>query len=325
MSITVQPNDGAAGAVVTDVDLAALDDATWAEVHGAFLAHGVLVFPGQHLEEEAQGAFAERFGNIEKLYPGQDRATLHFGNVKADGTLTRPDEESYKLLRGNEGWHTDSTYMPLAAKASMLAALVVPPEGGGTEFADMRAAYDALDPSMQERLEGLSAYHSLYHSQAKAGFAHGTDHLYGFHDKGAPLRPVIKTHPETGRKSIYTGRHAYAIDGMDAGEATTLLDELLAAACRPPRTYLHEWRVGDLVVWDNRRMMHRAQPYDTSHARVLRASRISGEPESELAPTFADPKADGFRPTSSNVSSLTQDASAREPSQAQSRDRELYG
>ena len=325
MSITVQPNDAAAGAVVTDVDLAALDDATWSEIYRAFLTHGVLVFPGQHLDEEAQGAFARRFGDIEKLYPGQDQATLHFGNVKTDGTLTQPEDESYKLLRGNEGWHTDSTFMPLAAKASMLMALVVPPEGGGTEFADMRAAYDALDPAMQERLEGLSAYHSLYHSQARAGFAHTTDNLYGFHDKGAPLRPVIKTHPETGRKSIYTGRHAFAIEGMPASESADLLDRLMDDACRPPRTYLHEWTVGDLVVWDNRRMMHRARPYDPSHPRVLRASRIAGEPESELAPTFADPKADAFHPTPSNESALTM-RTPEPAARAQSpRDTDLYG
>ncbi|MYE81802.1 MAG: TauD/TfdA family dioxygenase [Gammaproteobacteria bacterium] len=313
MAITVQPNENAAGAVVTDVDLAALDDGTWAEVYGAFLTHGVLVFPGQHLDEEAQGAFARRFGNVEKLYPGQDRATLHFGNVKADGKLTRPGDESFKLLRGNEGWHTDSTYMPLAAKASMLMALVVPAEGGGTEFADMRAAYDALDRAMQEKLEGLSAYHSLYHSQARAGFAHNTDHMYGFHDKGAPLRPVIKTHPETGRKSLYTGRHAYRIEGMDPDASLALLDGLMDDACQPPRTYLHAWTVGDLAVWDNRCMMHRAQPYDTSQPRVLRASRVAGEPESELAPTFADPKADAFRPTSSNESALTAGKSPKEP------------
>ena len=325
MAITVTPNDNAAGAVVADVDLAALDDATWAEVYGAFLTHGLLIFPGQHLDEEAQGAFARRFGDIEKLYPGQDQATLHFGNVKADGDLTQPGDESFKLLRGNEGWHTDSTYMPLAAKASMLMALVVPAEGGGTEFADMRAAYDALEPVMRERLEGLSAYHSLYHSQARAGFAHTTDHMYGFHDKGAPLRPVIKTHPETGRKSIYTGRHAYRIEGMDPGESLALLDGLLADACQPPRTYLHAWTVGDLAVWDNRCMMHRARPYDTSQPRILRASRISGEPESELAPTFADPKADAFRPTSSNESALTMGAPESEPLAESPRDTDLYG
>ena len=304
MPITVTPTDATLGAVVTDVDLANLDDAVWREIHAAFLEYGLLVFPAQNLTEEAQGAFALRFGKIEKLSPRQNTPTVRFSNRKPDGSLAQPSDEQYRLLKGNEGWHTDSTYMPLAAKAAMLMALVVPPSGGETEFADMRAGYDALDPEMQERLAGLSAYHSLYASQAKAGFTHATDNRYGFHDKGAPLRPVIKTHPETGRKSLYTGRHAYGIEGLSAEESEALLDKLMADACQPPRTYLHAWQVGDLVVWDNRCLMHRARPYDTSQPRMLRASRIAGEPETELAPTFADPRAAAFHPTSSNESSL---------------------
>ena len=304
MPITVTPTDATLGAVVTDVDLAKLDDATWEAIHAAFLEHGVLIFPGQNLDEEAQGAFALRFGNIEKLTPKQATPTVQFSNQKPDGTTAQPSDPGYPLMRGNEGWHTDSTYMPLAAKAAMLMALVVPAEGGETEFADMRAAYDALSPQMQEKLEGLSAHHSLYHSQSKAGYLHKTDHLYGFHDKGAPLRPVIKTHPETGRKSIYTGRHAYGIVGMAPEESEALLDALLEDACQPPRTYRHSWQVGDLVVWDNRCLMHRARPYDTNHPRVLRASRIAGEPETELAPTYPDPRAEAFHPTTSNESAL---------------------
>jgi alpha-ketoglutarate-dependent taurine dioxygenase len=130
--------------------------------------------------------------------------------------------------------------------------------------------------------------------------------VYGFHDKGAPLRPLIKTHPETGRKSIYTGRHAHAIPGLSETESQTLLDKLMEDACRPPRVYKHVWRVGDIVVWDNRCLMHRARPFDTNFPRVMRASRISGEPETESASTFADPLADGFRPTTSNRSSLVE-------------------
>ena len=304
MPITVTPTDATLGAVVTDVDLAQLDDATWEEIHAAFLTYGVLIFPGQNLTEEAQGAFALRFGNIEKLTPKQDKPTVQFSNQKPDGTTAQPSDPGYPLMRGNEGWHTDSTYMPLAAKAAMLMALVVPPEGGETEFADMRAAYDALSSQMQGKLEGLSAHHSLYHSQSKAGYIHKTDHLYGFHDKGAPRRPVIKTHPETGRKSIYTGRHAYGIVGMAPEESEALLDALMEDACQPPRTYRHSWQVGDLVVWDNRCLMHRARPYDTSHPRVLRASRIAGEPETELAPTYPDPRAEAYHPTTSNESAL---------------------
>ena len=303
MPLTVAPIDATLGAFVTGVDLAALDDAAWEEIHGAFLTYGVLVFPDQKLDDVSQGAFARRFGRIEKLSSRQTGGTVQFSNQKPDGTLVQPSEERYRIMRGNEGWHTDSTYMPLAAKASMLMALVVPPEGGETEFADMRAAYDALDERTRRKLEGLSAYHSLYHSQEKAGYRHTTDNLYGFHDKGAPLRPIIKTHPETGRKSIYTGRHAYGVPGMSAAESESLLDGLMAEACQPPRTYLHRWTAGDLAVWDNRCLMHRARPYDTNCPRVLRASRISGEPETELAPTFPDPRAAAFHPTSSNASS----------------------
>jgi len=304
MPVSVTPIDATLGAVVTGVDLSKLTEPEWTQIHRAFLQYAVLVFPGQDLDEEAQSTFALRFGNVEQLSPQQKGATIEFTNRKEDGSLATPDEERYKLMKGNEGWHTDSTYMPLASKAAMLYALVVPPEGGETEFADMRAAWDALDVQTQGKLEKLSAHHSLYYSQAQAGFTHKTDHLYGFHDKGAPLRPVIKTHPETGRKSIYTGRHAHDIPGMSRDESKTLLDQLMTHACQPPRVYTHAWTVGDLVVWDNRCLMHRARPFDMRFPRVLRASRISGEPQTELAPTFADPRADSYHATTSNKSAL---------------------
>jgi alpha-ketoglutarate-dependent taurine dioxygenase len=150
----------------------------------------------------------------------------------------------------------------------------------------------------------LSAYHSLYYSQEKAGFRHTTDNLYGLHDKGAPLRPIVKTHPETGRKSIYTGRHAYGIPGMSEQESERLLDGLMADACQPPRVYTHNWQLGDTVVWDNRCLMHRARPYDPGCARNLRGTRISGDPETELAPTFSDERADAYKPSDSNESPL---------------------
>lgn len=307
MALAITPLDATLGAVVTGVDLATLDDATWTEIHDAFLTYGVLVFPDQgNLDDETQGAFALRFGKTEKLNPRQSSPTARFTNQKADGTLAQTGEKHYYMLKGNEGWHTDSTYMPLAAKAGMLMALVVPPEGGETGFADMRAAYDSLDDTTKEKLEGMSAYHSLYYSQSRVGYDFDTDNMYGFHDKGAPLRPCIKTHPETGRKSLYTGRHAYGLSGMSPEESESFLDQLLEEACQPPRVYEHKWAVNDLVVWDNRCVMHRARPYDPKYKRVLRASRISGEPESELAPTFADPRANAFHPSSSNESSLNQ-------------------
>ena len=305
MTLTITPIDATLGAVVTGVDLALLDDSTWGKIHEAFLNHGLLVFPGQdNLDDESQGKFALRFGKIEKLNPKQPSTTARFSNQKADGTLAQRNDYQYRMLKGNEGWHTDSTYMPLASKAAMLMALVVPPEGGETGFADMRAAYDALDEATKTKLEGMSAYHSLYYSQSRLGYKFKTDNMYGFHDKGAPLRPVIKTHPETGRKSLYTGRHAYGLEGMTPEESVVFLDKLMDEACQPPRVYEHKWQVNDLVVWDNRCVMHRARPYDPSYKRVLRASRVSGEPETELAPTYEDPRADAFMPSSSNDSRL---------------------
>jgi alpha-ketoglutarate-dependent taurine dioxygenase len=302
--MNVEPIDATLGAIVTGVDLTHLDDADWTELYNHFLRYGVPVLPGQFLSEEAQGKFARRFGAIERLSPKQKGDNIAISNQKPDGTTAGTDEYQYQILRGNEGWHTDSTYMPLASKAAMLTALVLPPEGGETGFADMRAAWDALDASTQARLEGLSAYHSLYYSQERAGYTHGTDNFYGLHDKGAPLRPVVKTHPETGRKSIYTGRHAYGIPGMSEAESEALLDALMLDACRPPRVYEHHWTVGDTVVWDNRCVMHRARPYDAKYPRTLRGTRVSGDPASELAPTFADPRAAAFSPSGSNTSRL---------------------
>ena len=304
MAMSIEPIDATLGAVITGVDLARLDDDTWAEIHAAFLDFGVLVFPQQHLDDAGQASFARRFGETERLSPKQKGANIKISNQKPDGSVAQPDDYQYQILKGNEGWHTDSTYMPLASKVAMLSAEVLPPEGGETEFADMRAAWDALDEETQARLEGLSAYHSLYYSQAKAGFEHQTDNLYGLHDKGAPLRSIVKIHPETGRKSIYTGRHAHDIPGLSQSESEALLTELLEQACRPPRVYKHKWQVGDTVVWDNRCLLHRACPYDPQHPRVLRGTRISGDPDTELAPTFADPRADAFMPSASNTSPL---------------------
>ncbi len=241
-----------------------------------------MVFPAQNLTDEAQVAFANRFGDIEILRGNPADKAVQISNQKPDGSVLQPDEHRFKALRGNEGWHTDSSYMPLAAKASILSAQVVPSAGGETAVADMRAAYDDLDQGMKDRIEGLSAYHSLYQSQAKIGHIVKTGAGYGYHDKGAPLRRLVNTHPATGRKSLFIGRHAYSIPGMEDGEAQELLDELLDFACQPPRTYFHDWRPGDVFMWDNRCALHAARPYDYSETRIMRHTRIAGEPESEL-------------------------------------------
>ena len=275
MEPAITPTDATLGAVVTDVDLADMNDDVWRCVENAFHEYGVLVFPAQNLSEEAQIAFACRFGDLELLRLSADEKAVSISNRDGDGSTVSPDDYRYKTLRGNEGWHTDSSYMPLAAKASILSAQVVPSRGGETEWADMRAAWDALDEETKTRVESLSAYHSLYQSQAKIGYRIQTGAGYGYHTKGAPLRPLVKTHPVTGRKSLFIGRHAFRIPGMDDGEAQELLDELVDFACRPPRTMGHSWRPGDVVVWDNRCVLPPGRGPTTSARSAFCATRES--------------------------------------------------
>src|SRR5262249_31592649 len=174
------------------------------------------------------------------------------------------------------------------AKASVLSAQVVPSADGETEWADMRAAYDALDEATRRRIATLSAHHSLYHSQAKIGHMVKAGAGYGFHTKGEPLRPVVKIHPVTGRPALFIGRHAHAIPGLDEAESEKLLSDLIDFACQPPRTYAHRWRPGDVVIWDNRCVLHRARPYDYREPRVMRHTRVAGGPAEGVALNHPD-------------------------------------
>jgi alpha-ketoglutarate-dependent taurine dioxygenase len=280
-TLQVEPLDATFGAVVTGARLAELDDAGFAALYDLWLEHALLVFRGQHLTNEEQVAFARRFGPLEF-----DLAPI--SNVRADGTVRVEDDadDVVKILKGNMGWHHDSTYMPVQAKGAVFTAHVVPSEGGETGWADMRAAYDALDEATRARVESLSAYHSLYHSQARAGFgpaADGSHKGYGFFGQEPPLRPLVKVHPETGRRSLLIGRHAYGIPGLEPEESERLLDELMDHACRAPRVYHQHWTPGDAVVWDNRCLVHRACPWDMRRPRVMYHARIAGDPVSEFA------------------------------------------
>jgi alpha-ketoglutarate-dependent taurine dioxygenase len=281
MALEVKPAGATLGAIVTGVRLGALGTAEWRAVEDAFHAHAVLLFPGQHLTHAAQVAFARRFGELDALVAATGRVAI--SNVLPGGGL-RPDTDPIKqILLGNEGWHTDSSYMPVSAKASMLSAEVVTAAGGETEWADMRAAYEALAPALRERVAKLAAYHSLKHSQARAGYAaKSSAYHYGVEDdREPPLRPLVKVHPVTGRPALFIGRHAYGIPGLAADESERLLDELLAFACQPPRVLRHRWQPGDAALWDNRCVLHRARPYDPGMPRVMHHTRIAGDPATE--------------------------------------------
>ena len=277
----VEPLDASFGAVVTGLRLADLDDDGFAALYRAWLDHALLIFPGQHLTREQQIAFARRFGAPEfEIAP--------ISNVRGDGSVRPADggDDVVNILKGNMGWHCDSTYMPVQAKGAVFTAHVVPDEGGETGWADMRAAYDALDPATQVRIAPLSAYHSLRYSQAKLGHEHKPGSAYsgyGMTVEEPPLRPLVKVHPETGRRCLMVGRHAFGIPGLAADESERLLDDLADFACQPPRVYHHAWTPGDAVVWDNRSLMHRACPWDMTQPRVMYHSRIAGDPVSEFA------------------------------------------
>ncbi len=230
MPLAIEPTGATLGAIVTGVDLATLDAAAWNDLEAAFHEHAVLIFPGQHLSSEAQIALGARFGEIEHL--SADRDIVPISNKSPDGGLAGDDSHQMQILRGNEGWHTDSSYMPLSAKASVLSARVVPAAGGQTEWADMRAAYDVLDDATKERIAELAAYHSLFHSQAKIGHEVAVGGGYGFFEGDPPLRPLVKMHPVTGRKALYIGRHAYGIPGLDPGDS--LLGRIIQRVVRRP-------------------------------------------------------------------------------------------
>ena len=306
MQPTITPTEATLGATITNVNLSDLDDVTWRVVENAFHKFGALIFPNQHLTEETQIAFAKRFGDLELLTPDDKMKAVSVSNQKEDGTVYKSEDFRYKTLRGNEGWHTDSSYMPLAAKASILSAQVVPPEGGETEVADMRAAYDELSEDLKDQISDLKAYHSLYQSQAKIGYDIETGSGYGYHTKGAPLRPLVKIHPATGRKSLFIGRHTYEILGMQREDAQKLLDELVTFACQSPRVYTHHWSPGDVLMWDNRCVLHRARVYDFSETRILRHTRVAGDPKTELVETGRDERASDFKPSTSNRPDSTQ-------------------
>ena len=285
----LEPIQASFGARVHGVRLASISDKVFIDLYQSWLEYGLLIFEGQNLSHREQIKFAQRFGPLEF-----ELAAL--SNVHKDGGL-RPDDgtdDVMKILYGNMGWHHDSTYMSVQAKGAVFSAEVVPTEGGATGFADMRAAYEALDQTMQTKLANLRAHHSLHYSQNKLGF--GSQKLkgsginknsdldgYGFHNGPISIRPLVKEHPETGCKNLIIGRHAYNIVGLAEKESKELLDWLRDFSCRPPRIYHHQWKVGDAVVWDNRRLMHQATPWPTDQPRVMWHSRIAGDPKTDSA------------------------------------------
>ena len=274
----IEPGEGTLGAVVRDARLSALGDGEWRRIEDAFHRHAVLVFPEAHLSEAEHIAFSRRFGPLERtLSQRTERQEISLlSNVGKDGAVAKPDDKLGLFLKGNRSWHTDSSFKKVGAKASLLRAVEVPANGGDTEWADMRAAWDALDLAIQRRLEGLTAVHSYAWSQGQQ-VGGATILTSAEWDALPPVEhPVVRTHPATGRKNLYVGRHASHVVGMEVERGRALLRQLTADACQPPRLFRHQWRRGDLAVWDNRCVLHRGHPWPFAERRVMKRTTVAG-------------------------------------------------
>ncbi len=275
----IRPVDGATlGAFVTGLELRNLSDQTFEKIEDAWHAHGVLVFRDQFLSDAEQLTFSQRFGAFERLITGKalNPEIGVLSNVLPNGQLLEPSGSYALFLLGNTFWHSDSSFKRIPAKASLLSARTVPAEGGETEWADMRAAYDALDDALREELEDAVGVHSYRYSQGLIG---GVDVLSDDEWKALPPveHPLVRTHPATGRKSLFIGRHTSHIVGRDLEESRALLNRLADEAAKPPRVFSHSWCEGDIVVWDNRCVLHRGRSWPSDQARVMARTTIAGE------------------------------------------------
>jgi alpha-ketoglutarate-dependent 2,4-dichlorophenoxyacetate dioxygenase len=256
--------------------------------------YAVLVFRDQALTDDQQMAFTRNFGAIENARGGnvtkdEDKRLAtgmnDVSNLGKDGRPLPRDSRQRLFNLGNLLWHSDSSFRAIPAKYSLLSARVVNPKGGDTEFADMRAAYDALEADVKDELEHLVSEHSLMYSRGSLGFVDYTE------EEKELFRPVrqrlVRTHPISGRKSLYLSSHAGTILGKPTPEARILLNDLKEHATQPRFVYVHKWKVNDLVMWDNRQTMHRGRRYDETQPRDVRRTTVAGD-----APTVAQAAAE---------------------------------
>ena len=281
-------------AEVTGVDAAREPSAEAVEfIEDAMAEYAVVVLPGQsHVTDEQHAGFSRFFGPRESpagVASGNPAKTYRLGaymfdasNLDVDGSLLPADHPRRTMRAGDALWHTDSSFNPMPTKWSMLRAVAVPPEGGNSEFADCRAAYDDLDDETKSAIEGVAAEHSLWTSRRKAGLEEISEELV----RGLPpvIQPLVRLVPRSGRKAVYVGAHAGRVYGMPHREGQALLERLTGFATQPKYVYAHKWTVGDIVIWDNRAVLHRAGKFDgtAEHRRDMRRTTVD-----EFQPSWA--------------------------------------
>ena len=301
MAIELTPLHPTLGASVRGVDLTRpVLPEVFGEIDAAFNRYGILVFPEQTVTDEQQLAFSRFFGPLE-VNPNYAGAKMRLrpdvadiSNLDAEGRVLARDDRRNLFNLGNQLWHTDSSFKRIPAKCSLLSARELPapsPMGDGeTEFADLRAAWDALPAAKKAELDGLIVEHSIFRSRSQIGFADFNDQIF----KQLPpvSQALVRHHRYSGRTSLYLASHASHIIGWPVEEGRALIEELIAFATQPQFVYRHRWTVGDLVMWDNRCTMHRGRPYDDSQRRVLHRTTVSDgadtlEQEGLVAPAAA--------------------------------------
>lgn len=266
-------------AEVVGLDLnAALDGGELAEIKSAFAAHSVLVFRDQKISDDQQVAFSECFGPLETTKvgtPGAGSSLVVLTNIGADGAITAPTDRQVLNNKANQHWHADSSFKPNPAKASLLSARLIPSKGGNTEYLSMRAAYAALPDAMKERIDGLVAIHDYTYGRSKIDKA-----LVTPEERAAvpPVRQAMVIDHGAHGKSLYLGAHCASIEGMDETEGRALIDELMAFAAQDRFVYSHPWRPHDMILWDNRAVLHRATPFaNAAEKRLMVRTTIAGD------------------------------------------------
>jgi alpha-ketoglutarate-dependent 2,4-dichlorophenoxyacetate dioxygenase len=270
------------GVEILGVDVKRVNEGAFRGIADALDEHSVLLFRGQSLTDEEQIAFSQRFGPLEatiRTIVGQGNAPpeiSNLSNVDPDDRLIPHGDRRNIFNAGNQMWHTDSSFKRVPALASLLSGREVPPEGGETEFASMRVAYERLPAARQRFLEDKVAIHSFTYSRGLV-----SEGLFE-EDHAAQVPPVrqalVRANPANGRKAFYVASHACEIIGLPTVEGRALIRELIAAATQPGAVYTHRWRAGDLVMWDNRCMLHRGRPWDESrYRRVMHRTTVAGE------------------------------------------------
>ncbi|MBO89940.1 MAG: hypothetical protein CMP14_10495 [Rickettsiales bacterium] len=281
MDFEVRPLKPNIGVEIRGVDLSEpLSDETVAKIRKIWLDHVIAVFPNQKVNDDQHIEFSKRLGELEIINMSalqvKGRPEIYEAtNLDADNNIMVDDHPVLTINRGNQKWHSDSSFKQVPAMASMLNAYIVPEKGGETEFANMAAAYDELDQATKECCESLIAIHDFYWSRRDINEKAFTQQE---RDAIPPVRhPLIRVHPETGRKAIYVGSHTREIEGWDIKKSRALIDKLIDHGTQAKFTYQHKWNVGDMVLWDNRSALHRGMAFDDQKVkRRLHRTTVAG-------------------------------------------------